>query len=189
MVIITLFNRAPSEPRALNTPCALSWSIDMPCIFSNTATIASIVCPWLIISTNSPFVNFNADSMPRVLLWMLVNTLLKAVALTSAMRPILSEAEPKASNSAVVTCDTLAKPMSRFVNSMMLVPVALDVEASLKIAEPAASIARSTPIFGIRPITSTSLDRAVILSSPISSERAFCTLTADLAKASRPSMP
>ena len=96
MVIMTLLRRAPSLPRALNTPLAFNSSMFMPCILSNTVTMASIVLPSLISSANSPFCIWSDCSIAFVLLWMLVNTLLKAVADTSGISPMASLAEPRA---------------------------------------------------------------------------------------------
>ena len=115
--------------------------------------------------------------------------LLKAVDATSGMRYIESAAEPRARSWSVVMPAVRAIPVSRLANSTMLLDVAVDVDASLNIAEPVASIDCSTPILGIRPITSVILERAVRASSPRSSFSATFTWLAARTKPSRPSTP
>ena len=116
-------------------------------------------------------------------------SLLKAVEATSGIRYIESEAEPRASNWSVVMPAVRAIPVSRLANSTMLLDVAVEVADSWNMAEPTASMDFSTPIFGISPITSVILERAVNASAPRSSFSATFTWLAARTNCSRPSVP
>ena len=112
-----------------------------------------------------------------------------AVALTSGIRKRESDAEPRASNWSVVIPAVRLTPVNLLANSTILVDVEVDVDDNLNIAEPVASIAFSIPIFGIRPIVSTILDRAGSASSPISSPIATLIWSAAATNCFIPSMP
>ena len=106
---------------------------------------------------------------------MAVITLLNAVELTSGMSIIELDAEPRASNWSVVIPAVRAKPVKRSVKATVFFAVAVDVDASLKAAEPTANIDFSTPSLGIKPIVSVIFDRIVRASSPKSSFNATLT--------------
>ena len=112
-----------------------------------------------------------------------------AVALTSGIRKRESDAEPSANNWSVVIPAVRDTPVSRLANSTILPDVAVEVDANLNMADPVASIAFSIPIFGIRPIVSTNLERAGSASSPISSPMATLIWSAAATNCFIPSTP
>ena len=108
-------------------------------------------------------------------LWFFCNATINfdiAVLDTSGIRKRASLALARARSWSVVIPAVRLTPVMRLENSTMLFAVDVLVVESLNIADPVASIAFSIPIFGIKPIVSTSLDNAGSASSPISSPMA-----------------
>ena len=188
IVTITFTSLAPSEPRSLNTLCR-AFMFPFSRICSNTNTIASTILPAEYRRLMVPGSMLNSFSIRLCFVWRLVMNLLNAVEATSGIKNIESAADPKPKSWSVVIPAVRAIPVSRFENSTILPAVAVEVAANWNIAEPVANIDFSTPIFGIRPITSVIFERAVSASAPRSSFRATFTWLAARVKPSSPSIP
>ena len=125
-------------------------------------------------------------------LWFFCNATINldiAVAATSGEAICALNALPRASNWSVVIPAVRATPVHRFANSVMSLLVAVDVEANLNMEDPTASMDFSSPIFGIRPITSVIFNNEGRAFSPISSPIATLILSAALTNWAIPSTP
>ena len=188
IVTITLIRREPSEPRSLKR---LSRAKTLPDsrILWNIVCRASIPLPSFRNSESVPFAKPRSCSIEDVPFRISVISFANAVLATSGSIAILSTAAPRARISDVESAPTLPIARRRLLKSIIFPDVAVEVDASLKIALPVFNILCSTPILGISPITSVILESADSASSPRSSFNATFTWLAAFTNDSSPSGP